>query len=394
MSLQDKVASILERGVSDGDVVGAVAQVVDADGVLAEAAAGERSADSDAGMGPMTLDSLCWIASMTKAITGTAAMQLVEQGSLALDDPASEVLAEVGELGVLKGFDDDGQPVSRAARKPVTLRHLLTHTAGFGYEFWSPEVVQFQEATGAASITTREMSSLSVPALFDPGEGWMYGVNIDYVGLMVEKVSGQQLGQYVEENITGPLGMESTSFSPTAEMETRRAAIHARMPDGSLVAIELPAPPNPQFEMGGGGMHGTVTDYCRFLQMILGHGERNGVRVLQPDTVGQMIVNNIGDLRVVKLNTVMAHLTNDAEFFPGVEKSWGLTFQINEEPLPTGRPAGGLMWAGLANSFYWIDMANGVAGAYISQQLPFADRRSYQLFEDIETATYDSLSNN
>ena len=391
MALQDDVQTILERGVSDGDVVGAVAQVVTGDGTLAAAAAGKRSADPDAGAGAMTLDTVCWIASMTKAITGTAAMQLVEQGRLDLDAPASGVVPSLAEVGVLEGFDDDGQPQVRPARSPITLRHLLTHTAGFGYEFWTEELLRYQQATGVPSVTTCELASLTAPALFDPGERWWYGTNIDFTGRMVEEVTGQRLGDYLDEHVLGPLGMDSTNFRISDDMAARQSAMHARLPDGSLVAIEFGLPPEPEFQMGGGGLYGTVGDYCRFLQMILGRGSRNGARLLQPETVDQMAANSMGDVRVVALPAVIPDLTNEAEFFPGIEKSWGLTFQINEEPLPTGRPAGGLMWAGLANSFFWIDMANQVAGAYISQQLPFADARSYQLYEDIETATYASL---
>ena len=393
MALQQDVQAILNRGVSAGDVVGAAAQVVTGDGLLAAAAAGERSADAQAGAGPMTLDTVCWIASMTKAITGTAAMQLVERGELHLEAPASSVLPNLAEAGVLEGFDDDGQLVVRPARTPITLRHLLTHTAGFGYPNWSEPMLRYHQATGTHLITSGELvATTTVPALFDPGERWMYGINIDFVGRMVEEVSGQRLDDYFDEHILGPLGMDSTAFGLSDEMQVRQSRMHARLPDGSLTSINLARSPEPKFPSGGGGLYSTVEDYCRFLQMILARGSRDGVEVLRPETVDQMTVNNIGDLRVVALPTVMPELTNDAEFFPGVEKTWGLTFQINEEPLPTGRPAGGLMWAGIANSYFWIDMGNQVAGTYISQQLPFADARSYQLYTDIETATYSHLT--
>ena len=391
MALQDEVRAVLDRGVSDGDVVGAVAQVVTVEGVLAAAAAGERSADAAAGAGPMTLDTVCWIASMTKAITGAAAMQLVERGDLHLDAPACDVLPGLAEAGVLDGFDDDGQPQVRPACRPITLRHLLTHTAGFGYPWWSEPMMRYLQATGATSITSDALVTMMVPALFDPGERWMYGINLDFVGRMVEEASGQALDDYFDEHIGGPLGMDSTAFDLNDDMQARLSAVHHRLPDGSLEAFDIVRTPDPEFRSGGGGLSSTVEDYCRFLQMILGRGSRDGVEVLRPETVDQMTVNNMGDLRVVALPSVVPERSNDAEFFPGVEKSWGLTFQINEEPLPTGRPAGGLMWAGIANSYYWIDMQNQVAGTYISQQLPFADARSYQLYEDIETATYSHL---
>lgn len=393
MALQADVEAILDRGVSAGDVVGAVAEVVTVDGVLAAAAAGQRSADAAAGAGPMTLDTVCRIASMTKPITSTAAMQLVERGHLHLDTPASDVLPSLAEGGVLEGFDGDGTPRIRPARRPITLRHLLTHTAGFAYGIWSEPMLRYLQAIGRPEIIGGELATTTVPALFDPGERWLYGINLDFVGRMVEEVSGQTLPDYLDQNILGPLGMDSTAFDLTADMQARRSAVHRRLPDGSLETFDFVRPNEQQFRSGGAGLKGTVEDYCRFLQMILGRGSRDGVNVLRPETVDQMTVNNMGDLRVVALPAAMPELTNPAEFFGGVEKSWGLAFQINEEPLPTGRPAGGLMWAGIANSYFWIDMENQVAGAYISQQLPFADARSYRLYEDIETATYGHLRN-
>ena len=392
MTLQDEVQAILERGVRAGDVIGAAAQVVTGDGRLAAAAAGERSADAAAGAGPMTLDTVCWIASMTKAVTGAAAMQLVERGELELDTPASSVLPGLADAGVLEGFDGDGQPVVRPANASITLRHLLTHTAGFGYQYWSETLLRYHRAVGTDTMTSGELVATTMPAaLFDPGERWMYGINMDFVGRIVEEVSGRRLDDYFDEHILGPLGMDSTAFALSDDMQARRAAMHARMPEGTLAATRPARSPEPEFPSGGGGLYSTVEDYCRFMQMILGRGRLGDTQVLRPETVDQMTVNNIGDLRVVALLSAMPDLTNDAEFFPGTHKTWGLTFQINEEPLPTGRPAGGLMWAGIANTYFWIDMRNQVAGAYMSQQLPFADPRSYQLYTEIETATYNHL---
>ena len=393
MALQDDVQAILDGGVGAGDVVGAAAQIVTGDGLLAAAAAGERSADAAAGAGPMTPDTVCWIASMTKAITGTAAMQLVERGELRLDAPAASVLPNLADAGVLEGFDDGGRPVVRPARAPITLRHLLTHTSGFGYDTWSELLLRYQQAAGTVSMTSGELvATTTMPTLFDPGEGWMYGISIDIVGRMVEEVSGRRLDDYFDEHILDPLGMASTAFGLSDDLRSRLSEMHARQPNGSLAAIELARSPEPEYPSGGGGLYSTVEDYGRFLQMILGRGSRDGVQVLRPSTVDLMTVNNIGDLRVVALPAVRRELSNDAEFFPGVAKTWGLTFQINEEPLPTGRPAGGLMWAGIANTYFWIDMENQVAGVYLSQQLPFADPRSYQLYIEIESATYKYLN--
>ncbi|WP_423923210.1 serine hydrolase domain-containing protein [Candidatus Poriferisodalis sp.] len=388
MALADTVQGILDRGVADGDVVGAVAKIVGPDGEICSAAAGTRGADSDVAM---TNDTVCWIASMTKALTGTAAMQLVEQGKLSLDGPAGETLPLLDELDVLTGFDDSGAPVTRARNGDITLRQLLTHTAGMGYDIWSAELGQYQEATGTPGITECQKSTLSIPLLFDPGERWMYGTGIDYAGQMVETVSGMSLGEYFAQNVSGPLGMSDTAFRISDDMRSRISAMHARMEDGSLVEMPFEIPQDPEMEMGGGGLYSTIDDYCRFLSMMLNGGSVDGRQIVSADTHQQMVSNAMGDLRVTMLHSAIPPYSNDAEFFPGLEKSWGLTFQINEEPAPTGRPAGGLMWAGLANSFFWIDLPNQVAGCYISQVVPFADARSYQLYEDIETATYDSL---
>lgn len=389
MTLQDTIQDIVDKGVAEGDVAGATAQIIGPDDTVATVAAGERALGSG---DPMTLDTVVWIASMTKAITGTAAMQLVEQGKLELDAPASKVVPALGDLGVLDGFDDDGQPKTRPAKRDIPLRHLLTHTAGLGYDIWSADLVRHNEVTGTPSITTCENKALTTPAIHDPGERWLYGINIDYVGKMVEGVSGQKLGAYMADHIFNPLGMTSTAFKLTDDMRSRLSAMHTRTEDGGLELMEFEIPQEPEFEMGGGGLYSTIGDYCEFLRMFLNDGAAGGTQVLKPETVEQMLVNNMGEIRVEKLLSAIPPYSNDAEFFPGVAKSWGLTFEINEEPAPTGRPAGCASWAGLANSFYWIDRHNDLAGAYMSQQVPFADARSYQLYYQIESSTYQQLA--
>jgi methyl acetate hydrolase len=380
---------ILSAGVEAGSAAGAVAIVVNRDGVVWEGGAGERTIGSGVRMDPATVGA---IFSMTKAITGAAAMQLVEQGKLSLDAPAGDVCPWLNDAVVLDRFDEAGAPITRAPKSPITLRHLLTHTSGFTYEIWNANEARWREATGTPSLFTLENAALKALLAFDPGTQWEYGIGIDWAGKMVETVSGLSLGEYFKTHLTGPLGMVDTDFSHSASMLERAAGMHARTPDGSLVSMELPPPENPEFEMGGGGLHSTMGDYGKFIRMLLNGGELDGTRVLQSQTVDTMCQNHIGDLRVKQLTTVAPPFSNDAEFFPGEPKSWGLTFQINETAGATGRPAGTLMWAGLANSFFWIDRKNGVGGAYMSQILPFADSRSLDLFYAIERATYESLN--
>ena len=381
--------AVLAAGVERGAAPGVSMVVVDRDGAIYEGAAGERVIGSGVGM---EVDTPGAIFSMTKALTGVAAMQLVEQGKLSLDDPASSICAELGETTVLDGFDADGQPLTRPPATPITLRHLLTHTSGFVYDIWNADSARWHEVTGEPSVLSQQLRALREPIMFDPGTRWEYGIGIDWAGQMVEAVSGLTLGQYLAEHVTGPLRMADTMFTPTADLIDRAAGMHARLPDGTFTSMNLDAPENPEFEMGGGGLFGTMPDYGRFIRMILNDGELDGVRVLAPETVEQMASNQMGDLRVQKLVSMAPPFSHDAEFFPGEPKSWGLTFQINEEAASTGRPAGTLMWAGLANSYYWIDREHGVGGTYLSQILPFADPGTLELFFEVETAVYGSMA--
>ncbi len=388
MSLKERVDSLLSAAAERGNVPGVVAVVVDREGVVYEGAFGKRNLVTGE---PMTVDTVCWIASMTKAITGACTMQMVEQGKLDLDTPASQWVPMLAQAQVLEGWDDEGKPKLRPPARPITLRQLLTHTAGFSYEFWSADILRYQEVMGVPGIASGKIAALSTPLLFDPGERWEYGINIDFAGLAVEAVSGKRLSQYMQEHLLGPLGMNDTAFKIRPDMRARLATVHARGDDGSLAPIEFEIPQDPEFEMGGGGLYGTAGDYARFIRMVLNHGELDGVRVLNAETVHLMCQNAIGDLRVTPMKSVMPQFSNDAEFFPGLPKGWGITWQINLEPAPTGRPAGGLQWAGLANSYFWIDLEHGIGGVYLTQITPFADTTSLPLFEAFETAVYQSM---
>lgn len=388
MPLQETIDALLQNAVTNGDVPGVVAAVTNREETIYEGGFGERLIGSGSAMTP---DTVVWIASMTKAITGMAAMQQVEQGTLGLDRPARDVIPYLGEVEVLEGFDDAGQPITRAARQPITLRHLLTHTAGFGYEIWNESIIRYQEVKGLPGVTTCENEALKTPLLFDPGERWDYGINIDWVGKMVEAVSGKTLGNYMKDHIFDPLGMRHTAFKITPDMRARLAKMHQRRDDDGFDPIDLEIPQEPEFEMGGGGLYSTVGDYLKFVKMILNKGVANGSQLLQPQTVELMATNQMGDCRVCELKTAMPSVSNDAEFFPGTPKTWGLTFMINTEPAPTGRPAGSLAWAGLANSYYWIDLTTGIGGVYATQVLPFADKQSLPLFLACETAVYQNM---
>ena len=391
MTLQDRIDAALSAAVQAGQVPGVAAMVTDLHHTRYQGAFGVRTLGQPQAM---DLDTVGWIASMTKAITAAAAMQMVERGLLELDAPALRWLPELASVPVLEGFDAQGRPITRAPRRPVTLRHLLTHTAGFGYDTWNPEVRRYQEALGLPLMASGRRAALMTPLLFDPGQRWNYGIGIDWAGRLVEQASGQRLGEYLARHVFEPLGMTRTGFALTTAMRERLARIHQRDPDGSLRPLhDFEIIQQPEFEGGGGGLYSTAADYLRFLRMILNDGlSDDGARVLRPETVDLMSRNHIGGQRVSPMRSLNPARSNDAEFFPGVPKSWGLSFQINEAPAPTGRPAGGLMWAGLSNSYYWIDRGNRLARVYLTQVLPFADRLSLPLYLAMETEVYRALS--
>ncbi len=389
MSISQTADALLRKATADGSVPGVVAGATNRQGSIYLGGFGERVLG---GGDEMTPDTVGWLASMTKALAGAAAMQLVERGQLDLDAPAAKVVPALGDVQVLEGFAEDGTPRTRAPRRAMTLRHLLTHTAGFSYEIWNASIIAYQTATGTPGIISCQNAALGTPLLFDPGDRWEYGINMDWVGQMVEAVSGQRLGEYFRDHLLQPLGMRDTAFRITEEMRSRLAKIHQRVEDGSLVPqMDLELPQEPEVELGGAGLYGTIEDYLCFIRMMLNRGRANGEQVLAPETVDAMCQNQMGACRVAPLKTVIPPYSNDADFFPGMPKTWGFSFMINTEDAPTGRTAGSLGWAGLANCYFWIDPAKGIGGAYMTQVLPFADEQSLPLYLAFEQAVYEGL---
>jgi len=388
MSHQDNIDHLLREAVKRGGVPGVAAMATTDEQTVYEGAFGvRRLGDSEA----MTVDTVVGIASMTKALTSTAALQLVEQGRLELDTPAASVVPYLGDVGVLTGFDAQGKPLMRAPKRPITLRHLLTHSAGFSYELWNEDIKRYKEVMGVPATETRTNESIQTPLIADPGERWEYGVNTDWAGKLVEAASGKPLGTYLRDHLFEPLGMTSTAFRPTDPMRTQMASMHQRGDDGSLSVITQAPPPLPVgVDQGGGGLLSTARDYLRFTRMILNGGASNGERILRPETVALMGMNHMGDCRVRMLKTALPARSNDAEFFPGVPKTWSLAFQINLHAAPTGRAAGSMSWAGLTNCYYWIDPVSKLAGVYMTQIFPFADTQSLPLFNAFETAVYSA----
>jgi methyl acetate hydrolase len=385
------IDSVLAASVSDGKIAGLVAAAADQDGVIYCSAFGRRNVSAPQRMTP---DQVFRIASMTKAITATAAMQMVEHGKLALDQPAQEILPFLADTKVLLGFDANDIPIMRAPRTPITLRNLLTHTAGFVYDTWNDEMNRFAKMSDIPPARTGKLAALTAPLNFDPGERWEYGINIDIAGRMVEVASGLDLETYIQRHICAPLGMIDTSYEQRPEWDSRLATLHARQPDGSLQPMVQPPSlvVDREFYPGGGGLFSTASDYLRFLQALMNQGMLDGKSILRPETVALMSQNHMGELDVQPLPTQMPHLSNPVDLFPGMSKKWGLSFLINTEPGPAGRSAGSLAWAGLNNTYYWLDPVKKIAGVLMTQILPFADPTVLQTLDAFESAVYQSVA--
>lgn len=388
MQSKAQIDQVLRQKSEAKEIPGVVAIAATGKDVIYEGAFGKRDlSKSD----PMTADSVFWIASMTKAVTSAGAMQLVEQGKLSLDEPIGKLLPDLAAPQVLEGFDAKGEPKLRPAKTPITLRQLMTHTAGFCYDLWNADMGKYMEKTGTPGIISCLNAALKTPLANEPGTRWEYGINIDFVGKAVEAASGKKLDAYLRDNMFAPLGMSDTGFKISDNMRKRMVGMHARGEDGTLAAIPFELEQNPEFHMGGGGLYSTAADYLKFCQMILNKGKGNGNQLLKAETVAAMGQNQMGDINVVKMTTAAPPYTNDVDLYPDQVKKWGLSFLINTAKTPEGRSAGSLAWAGLANTYYWIDPSRDVCGVILTQLLPFADKHSLEAFAGFEKGIYAGL---
>ncbi len=369
------IAALLDSVVAKGALHGIAAVVVDRHGQLfhhASGAANDRTMFRNA--------------SMTKAVATTAALQLVEQGRLKLDDKVESILPQFAEFRMLDGFDGD-VPRLRAPASKATVRQLMTHTAGLGYFFTNEKLLRYLSLTGEPSPLSGLKRSLSVPMVNDPGTAWEYGVNADWLGLVVEKLSGQSLGGYLREHVWGPLGMKDSTFTPTAEQRQRLLPVMQRQPDGSLAPSPHDLPPSSEWDAAGHGSYGTIQDYGRFVRAWLD----DGAGVLKPETVAMALQKHIGDIQLPTLmKAAVPELSNDVPSMP-VPQSWGLGFHLTLADLPGMRSHGTADWAGVFNSYYWIDRAKGVGGVLMTQVLPFFDPAVIETLIGFEMAVYQQV---
>jgi CubicO group peptidase (beta-lactamase class C family) len=380
-----RIDEVLQAAVAAGAVPGVVAMAAGSDGLLYEGAAGLRSAAAGDPVGP---DTMMRIASMTKMVTTTAALQLFELGSLNLDAPVRDYRPEFADLPVLTGFDGDA-PQLRPAAAQATVRQLVTHTSGLAYWFWNRDIDHYEQVTGTPNVMPGTIDMFRAPLLSDPGTRFEYGTNIDWLGQVVEAVSGLSLDAYFLENITGPLGMTSTTARMTPEQRANSTPIHVRGEDGAWVATDIDWAQQPDYWGGGHFLYSTPRDYLKFQRMLLGGGTLGDVRILDRATVAAAFSNQIGALDFpAAITTAHPELSADLNLGPGLK--WGLGLLLNPVQQPGMRAAGSGSWAGLFNTHFWVDPASAVTGAIYSQTLPFADPPALQMYADFEAALYAS----
>jgi methyl acetate hydrolase len=375
----ERINELLDGVTAEGSLHGIAATVVGHDGVLYEHAAGDAKSDT-----------MFRNASMTKAVATTGALQLVEQGRLDLDATVASILPEFGELQVLDHFDGD-EPVLRAPKTQATIRQLMTHTAGCGYYFLNEKLLTYCETQNFPNPLQGIKRSISAPLINDPGTVWEYGVNTDWLGLVIEAISGQTLGDYLTEHVYGPLGMTETTFHPTDEQRARLLPVRFRAEDGSLVATDLDLAAQPEWDAAGHGSYGTVADYGRFVRAWLNGGELDGTRVLQAETVDLALRDHLDGAPLPKrTETTVPELTKSVDALD-VPQGWGLGFHLYQVDLPGMRSAGSADWSGLFNSFYWIDRTAGVGAVIATQVLPFFDDAMVSTILGFEAAIYAEL---
>jgi methyl acetate hydrolase len=384
---RSRIDEVLEQAVANAAVPSVAAIVADRDGIVYEGAAGPRVAGKD---DPVSVDSHYRMMSMTKIATTTVALQLMEQGKLDVDAPVERYCPEFAELQVLVGFDGD-RPRLRSPAGQATVRHLITHTAGLGYWFWNADILRWEAATGVSNVLSGREEIFTAPLIADPGTRFEYGINIDWLGRVIEAASGVRLDQAIRRAVTEPLGMDETAFLPSAAQRANAVPVHLRADDGTWVASDIELNQQPEYWSGGHGLYSTPRDYLKLQRTLLGNGTSpDGVQILEPATVEAAFSNQIGELDF-PAEIPTADPTASHTFAVGPGFKWGYGLLLNTHGVPGCRRAGSGAWAGLLNTHFWVDRTTGITAALYSQFLPFGSAPAMRLYQDFEAALYASL---
>ena len=385
--VRTSVDEVLQNAVDSGAVPNVAAIAADRDGIIYEGAAGPRAAG---GSDPVSVDTHFRIMSMTKMVATVAALQLMERGDLDLDEPIETYRPEWAEMQVLDGFDGD-TPRLRAPATKATVRHLITHTSGLGYWFFSEDIGRWEAHSGTPNVLSGENVIFSAPLIADPGTKYEYGINTDWLGKVIEAASGLMLDAYIAEHITRPLAMDETAFLMDERQCANCVPVHLKGEDGAWEVSDIDLRQDPEYFAGGHGLHSTPRDYLKFQRMLLGDGTSpNGVRILSKETVDAAFSNQIGELDFPP-EIATADPTSTCDFNAGPNWKWGYGLLLNTEDLPGMRRAYSGAWAGLLNTHFWVDRSTGVTGAIYTQFLPFVTPEAFGIYQDFERALYASL---
>ncbi|HLG57816.1 MAG TPA: serine hydrolase domain-containing protein [Vicinamibacterales bacterium] len=375
------LSQFFSDAVARGDVPGVVAIVVDRDQAVYHEAFGKMNAAQNV---PMSKDTIFRIASMTKAVTSVGVMQLVEEGKLGLDDEVSKYIPSLKSPHVFSKVDEKaGTYETRPATRAITIRQLLTHTSGIGYSWSDHGLAIAQKKTGATNDS-------ELPLVNEPGAQWTYGASTRVLGAVIEKISGQRVDAYLEAHVTGPLGMHDTTYTVPQAKYARVVTLHQKA-NGKITETQNPDP-IPATIRGDGGLFSTAADYSRFVQMILNRGQLGGTRILKESTVAEMSKNQTGSVKVRPQPTADPLRSKPYPLGAG-EDVWGLGFQIAapKSPTPSMRSPGSMSWAGINNTFYWIDPQKQVGAVILMQLLPFYDEKALGVLQGFEERVYRNL---
>lgn len=295
------------------------------------------------------------MASLTKLVTATCLLQLVERGHITIDEDLGPRLQFLSDVQILRGFDGDDQPILEQKHRPITLWHLLTHTSGLAYDIPSEPLMKWRRAVGRHNVNLKwSEEGFSTPLLFEPGEKWLYGTGLDWAGQLLEKVTGQTLQEYMTANIFNVLGMNDTTFRPKllagqAERQTRSANFAFRSPDGTLEAGPSPLPEDHPLESGGAGLFTTARDYAKLLQGVM-QGKllsKEGMEMLFRPQLDSKLQKDL-------MEQVASMPAGYAPEYPvGMPANFAFGGMLNLEDIPGKRKAGSMMWSGQANS-HWV----------------------------------------
>lgn len=377
------IDAVLRQAVESGAVPNVVAVAADTDGPFYEGAAGNRTAGTDQ---PLDGGTHFRIASMTKMVATVAALQLAERGELDLQAPVDTLVPQWSELQVLEGWDGD-TPRLRPPATRATVHHLITHTSGLGYWFWNPDLVRWEQITGTPNVLSGSRACFTAPLVADPGTRFEYGINTDWLGLVVEAACGRTLDKYLEENVFGPLGMTETTFTPTAEQRANLVPVHIKDENGRWVPTDIDWAEEPEWWAGGHGLYSTPRDYLRFQRMLLRNGELDGARILRPETAEAAFTNQIGDLDFPSYIPSGDPAVSHPWRGPAGQK-WGYGLLLTTQQEPGMRAVGSGAWAGVFNTHFWVDRASDITGAIYTQFLPFIPEEALAVYAHFERAVY------